>query len=72
MGHCRGGDRTLDQFDLVTPLVQWVEERRAPAQIPATGASMPGVSRPLCPYPQLPHYSGRGDINSAANFSCRN
>ena len=27
-------------------------------------------SRPLCPYPQVAHYSGKGDSNDAANFVC--
>jgi hypothetical protein len=71
MGHCAGGAQTLDTFDMLTPLVEWVEKDVAPASVVATGNSMPGVSRPLCPYPQHPHYSGSGDINDAANFQCR-
>jgi feruloyl esterase len=71
MGHCSGGVQTLDRFDMLTPLVEWVENGVAPASVVATGNSMPGVSRPLCPYPQHPHYSGSGDINDAANFQCR-
>ncbi len=71
MGHCSGGVQTLDRFDMLTPLVEWVENGVAPASVVATGNSMPGVSRPLCPYPQHPHYNGSGDINDAANFQCR-
>lgn len=29
------------------------------------------ASRPLCPWPALPHYNGKGDPNDAANFSCK-
>jgi feruloyl esterase len=32
---------------------------------------MPGVSRPLCPYPQHAQYQGSGDLNAAANYSCK-
>ncbi len=70
MGHCAGGQQTLDSFDLLTPLVSWVEEGTAPAEVVATGRSMPNESRPLCPYPQYAHYES-GDKASAASYSCR-
>jgi hypothetical protein len=28
-------------------------------------------TRPLCPYPQQTRHKGAGDINDAANFSCK-
>ncbi|MGA0805341.1 MAG: DUF6351 family protein [Pseudohongiellaceae bacterium] len=71
MGHCAGGAQTLDSFDMLGAVVDWVENGKAPDSVVATGASMPGVSRPLCPYPQYPHYDGSGDANAAASFSCR-
>ncbi len=71
MGHCGGGEATLDHFDLLGPLVNWVEHGQAPAQTVATGASFPGRSRPLCAYPKHAQYNGQGDPESAANFSCR-
>lgn len=71
MAHCAGGERTLDNFDALDAIVQWVEQDQAPDSIIATGSSMPGVSRPLCPYPQHPHYTGNGDMDDAANFMCR-
>lgn len=70
MGHCAGGT-AVDSFDMLQPLVEWVENGVAPDSVIATGASLPGVSRPLCPYPQHPHYSGSGDPNQAENFQCR-
>lgn len=70
MAHCAGGEQTLDSFDLLTPLVSWVEEAQAPAEVVATGRTMPGQSRPLCPYPQYAHYEG-GDAASADSYSCR-
>jgi hypothetical protein len=28
------------------------------------------MTRPLCKYPAYPRYSGSGNMNEAANFSC--
>ena len=85
MNHCRGGPAT-DQFDLLTPLVAWVERGQAPGSVSASvrGAGNaagvnadlpPGWSaartRPLCPYPAVARYGGSGDIESAASFICR-
>lgn len=71
MAHCAGGESTLDNFDMLTALVDWVENGNAPDSVVATGQSMPGVSRPLCAWPEYPHYEGTGDINDASNYSCR-
>lgn len=71
MGHCAGGARTLDQFDLLTAVVDWVESARAPDRVVATGKSMPGESRPLCPFPQHAQYNGSGDARDAANYTCK-
>jgi hypothetical protein len=75
MNHCSGGPAT-DQFDTLTPLVDWVEKGVAPDSIVAT-ASNPGYfnvaarTRPLCPYPKQSRYKGSGDINLASNFTCQ-
>jgi feruloyl esterase len=71
MGHCGGGERTLDQFDMLTALVDWVESAKAPERVIATGKSAPGESRPLCAYPAHAHYAGKGDARDAANYRCR-
>jgi Tannase and feruloyl esterase len=71
MGHCGGGEHTLDRFDMLSAIVDWVEQGHAPAQVTATGAAFPGRSRPLCPYPQHAQYNGTGDTEAAASFSCR-
>jgi hypothetical protein len=71
MGHCAGGPAALDQFDLLTALVDWVEKGTAPNAVPATGRALPGRSRPLCAYPQHTHYKGTGDPQDARNFECR-
>lgn len=70
MGHCAGGPTTLDHFDLLTPLVDWVEHGKAPDAVVATGRSLPGRSRPLCAWPAYARYEGHGNPNAAASFEC--
>ncbi len=70
MGHCGGGS-TLDQFDLLSAIVEWVEKNRAPDSVVATGNAFPARSRPLCPHPQHTHYRGSGNTEDAASFECR-
>jgi feruloyl esterase len=84
MNHCSGGPAT-DQFDMLTPLVNWVEKGVAPESVAATArgagnaASVnadvpaswaPNRTRPLCPYPQVARYRGTGNVESADSFSC--
>jgi feruloyl esterase len=74
MTHCGGGDAT-DQYDVLAPLIEWVENGRAPASIRAAAnahAPWPNRTRPLCVYPATAHYKGRGDIEKADSFECRN
>jgi len=71
MGHCQGGPVTLDQFDLLTAVVDWVEAGKAPEAVIATGASLPGQSRPLCAWPAHAQSSGSGDPSSASSYICR-
>ena len=70
MGHCGGGP-ALDQFDLLTPLVDWVEKGEAPHSVTATGRAFPGRSRPLCPFPQHAQFNGSGNPEEAASFTCQ-
>jgi feruloyl esterase len=72
MGHCQGGAATLDHFDLIDPIVSWVEKGQAPDSVLATGKSFPDRSRPLCAYPKHAHYTGTGTSELATNFECRN
>jgi feruloyl esterase len=71
MGHCRGGAATLDDFDLLSGVVDWVEKGTAPDSVIATGKAFPGRSRPLCAYPKHAEYNGQGDPEDAKNFACR-
>ena len=76
MGHCRGGPAP-DQFDLLTPLVNWVEKGVSPDSVIASGSNFPtsptARTHPLCTYPKTAKYTGRqgGDIGDAANFTCQ-
>ncbi len=70
MGHCGGGP-ALDQFDLLSAMVKWVEQGSAPVSVIATGKAFPGRSRPLCPYPKHAQYKGQGNTEDANNFECR-
>jgi len=68
VGHCRGGAGP-DRFDALTALENWREQSTPPASMVATHASR-SLSRPLCPYPELPRYKGTGDPNAASSFAC--
>ena len=58
-------------WDSLTTLENWVERGVAPPpQVVADTIGVPGRTRPLCVYPGYPRYSGSGDINQAASFSC--
>ncbi len=70
MGHCAGGESTLDNFDMLGAIVLWVEDGTAPDSIIATGKAFPNRSRPLCAYPKYAHYRGQGDREDAKNFAC--
>ncbi|MFM9967169.1 MAG: tannase/feruloyl esterase family alpha/beta hydrolase [Burkholderiales bacterium] len=76
MGHCRGGPAP-DQFDFLTPLVDWVERGIAPDTVIASGrnfASAPVArTHPLCAYPKIARYTGLegGNVGDAANFTCQ-
>jgi feruloyl esterase len=71
MGHCGGGSATLDRFDMLTPIENWVEKGAAPDSVEATGRAFPERSRPLCPYPKHAQYKGSGDTEKASSFECR-
>lgn len=72
MGHCGGGAGTSD-FDMLTALEAWVERGVAPNTILATHSTNGAVdrSRPLCPYPTVARWTGKGDAASAENYTCR-
>jgi len=69
VAHC-GGGYADSSFDLVLPLVEWVEQGTAPSQVVATdtinGATL---TRPVYPYPEVPMYNGTGPASEASSFS---
>jgi Tannase and feruloyl esterase len=71
MGH--GPSAGPAYSDWLETMRAWVEEGKAPDAIVATrpaAQGRPAMSRPLCPYPEIARYQGRGDINDAASFAC--
>lgn len=69
MAHCGGGP-SLDHFDMLGAIVNWVEKGVAPDSVIATGKAFPGRSRPLCAYPRHAQYKGSGNTEDAKNFRC--
>ncbi len=72
MTHCGGGEST-DQFDPLAALQDWVEKGHAPDRIVAKAGPntpWPGRTRPLCPYPKVARYTGKGSTESANSFTC--
>ena len=71
MGHCQGGAAT-DSWDGLSAMVNWVEKGQAPEVIIAKGTQVfKDRTRPLCAYPKIGMYSGSGNVEDAANFSCQ-
>lgn len=72
MQHCGDGPGP-SRFDMLTALEDWVEQGRAPETIPASHPLDGGAvrTRPLCLYPAVAAYTGRGSTDEAANFVCR-
>lgn len=78
MNHGASGPTTTD-FDFFTALVDWVENGTAPQAITAaamaenaeaTATGLEGVTRKLCPFPQVATYV-EGDAASANSFACQ-
>jgi Tannase and feruloyl esterase len=72
VAHCGGGSGP-QPTDPLGALVSWVESGRAPATLatatkdPVTGRT---IARNACPYPQVAHYTGHGQISHAASYRC--
>jgi feruloyl esterase len=71
MTHCAGGNGT-DSFDSMSAIVDWVEIGKAPDVLIASHlqAGKAVRTRPLCPYPEVARYLGKGSIDEAASFHC--
>jgi len=88
MSHCGAGPGLHDfgqgmqingpldsSHDLLTALVSWVEQGKAPDSLVAStyvdDKASKGIrfQRPICPYPEFPDYIG-GDWKSASSYRC--
>jgi feruloyl esterase len=72
MGHCSGGPGP-NSLDALSALEAWVERGSAPEAIVATRRRADGSierTRPLCVYPKVARWTGRGSTDEAANFAC--
>jgi Tannase and feruloyl esterase len=62
-----GVSHCADVADFLTPLISWVEDGRALGRVVATYPSS-SRARAVFPYPATSVYTGRGDVNDAANY----
>jgi len=69
VAHCGGGVGP-NTFDILTPVMAWVESGRQPAKIVASNVVNGAVTRtrPVFPYPTVARYDGTGSVDDAANF----
>jgi feruloyl esterase len=71
MGHCGGGDGP-SVLDMLSVIDKWASEGEAPDRIIASNPpNLKPMTRPICPYPQVPLYKGSGSTGDAANFECK-
>jgi feruloyl esterase len=71
MGHCGGGPGP-NSFDALAALDGWVTSNRPPDKMIASHSTNGVVdrTRPLCPYPQVAVWDGKGNTDDAASFAC--
>jgi feruloyl esterase len=72
-GGAGGNGISLDpRHDMLSALEQWLDGGAAPGQLIAAKRKdgVPVETRPLCPFPQVPRYSGKGDPVKASSFRC--
>jgi hypothetical protein len=70
IGHCSGGPGFAPQRAL-DAVVNWVEKGIAPETLPAS-RTVEGTAqtRPLCPFPAVAKWDGKGSVDDAASYSC--
>jgi feruloyl esterase len=79
-GHCSMSGAGPRSFDALTAIEEWVEKGKAPdallAKVYDPNSPMVDPSKtplrtmPLCKFPEMAHYGGKGNVNDAANWSC--
>lgn len=71
IAHCGGGEG-LEKMDLVTAMIDWVEQGKTPNAVMTNRTDTAGTvtaTRPMYPYPAVAKYNGTGDANAAASYS---
>lgn len=66
MEHYTGGPGASD-FDHMDVIVQWAENGEAPERIVARRGER---THPLCAYPKVAKYNGKGSTDDAASYAC--
>lgn len=74
-GLLSSGEPVPAKVDLLGVLDDWVEHAKAPGPlVQVTQARQApfaiNASRPMCLYPEFPHYDGRGDPKEESSFRC--
>jgi Tannase and feruloyl esterase len=67
VGHCGGGNGA-QLVDPLSALVEWVEGGKAPRTLDAATAA--GATRPICLYPFVAQWTGRGDSADGSTYRC--
>ena len=73
VAHCGGGAGPAPTGQLAA-VIDWVENGKAPDTLQAIRRDATGAvtrSRPLCQYPLVARYNGKGSTDEAASFECR-
>jgi feruloyl esterase len=58
---------------MLTALENWTERDQAPDRVIASHSTRGAQdrTRPLCVYPKVAKYTGKGSTDAAENFECR-
>jgi hypothetical protein len=68
VGHCRGGPGA-DAVDHIAAMEAWDASGRAPATLVGQNRQS-GITRPHCAWPATARFSGNGDANDPASWTC--
>jgi feruloyl esterase len=79
-GHCSMSGVGPNNFDALEAMENWVEKDQAPDALPARLYSQnsplvdpsktPLRTMPLCKFPEMARFKGKGDVMDGANWSC--
>lgn len=83
--HCSISGIAPNSFDPLTAMENWVEKGQAPDSLAtwvvdreytpgapkAPALATPNYSVPLCKFPEMARFSGKGDFRDAKNWSCQ-